>query len=240
MIWRVIISGLILVYAVGCSTSRGFNRGGLRDGMNPATVIDDKEIENTFKIKPQLPKPFKVGIYFKEPVSHGYHSQAKWRWTDEDKQKIFSLGDELKMTGEISDVFVITTQLASGDEIKSIRYAAAQHGADAVLIVSGINDVDSYTNRWAWTYIGLVTALFVPANEVDVLFLSRASMWDVRNQFLYMTAESESIKKQTAPAAWVDEKPLIEQAKADSFVKLREEISKMIKVMLSKSKSASL
>lgn len=123
--------------------------------------------------------------------------------------------------------------MASGNEIKSIRYAAAQHGADAVLIVSGINDVDSYTNRWAWTYIGLVTALFVPANEVDVLFLSRASMWDVRNQFLYMTAESESIKKQTAPVAWTDEKPLIEQAKADSFSKLREEISKMIKGLLS-------
>jgi hypothetical protein len=116
----------------------------------------------------------------------------------------------------------------SGTDLKSLRLAAAQHGADALLVVSGIKDTDSFTNNWGWTYIALVTALFVPASETDVLFMSRAAMWDVRNQYLYMTAEAESLQKQTKPAAFTDERGLTETAKNESVNKLREEISKMM------------
>ena len=212
---------------VGCATSRGFNRGALREDMSTQTVVSDEEIKKTLELRPQLPKPFKVGVFFKDPETAGRYGSKKWHWSDADKQKVIQSVEQLKSKGQISQAFVISPATVTGFDLKSLRLAAAQHGADALLVVGGVSDTDSYTNNWGWTYVALVTALFVPATETDVLFMSRAALWDVRNQFLYMTAEAESMKKQARPAAFTDERGQIERAKAESLEKLKAEIALM-------------
>jgi hypothetical protein len=67
--------------------------------------------------------------------------------------------------------------------------------------------------------------LFVPASQAEALFLARAAMWDVRNEFLYLTAEAESVKKQMRPAAFIDERELVDAAKEEPVNLLAREIS---------------
>jgi hypothetical protein len=221
-----------------CATGHSFNRGELREELSGGKPeVDDASIAAALARKAQLPKPFKVGIYFKAPGSPKYIS-AKWRWTDDDKEKLLALGEKLKATGEISDVFIVDDSVVSGSDLKSLRLAAAEHGADALLIVNGVSEVDSHANGWAWTYIALVPALFVPGTESDSIFMASASMWDVRNEFLYMTAEAESEKSKNRPAAFTDEHKVTDEAKLEAYDKLRDQISKMITSLAKQSQQA--
>lgn len=131
---------------------------------------------------------------------------------------------ELKNKNIVSDVFILNDSIVEGNDRKSIRFAAARAGADAVLIVQGTSDIDRYNNALGYSYILLVTPLFIPGTQVDGLFMINATMWDVRNEFLYMSAEAEGTAKQTQPAAFIDEKRIIKAAKADALGALKKEL----------------
>lgn len=215
----------------GCASSQGFNRGALRESLETKPVITDSQIAQTLALKPQLPKPFKVAVLFREPV-RGYEART-WRWTDADKATLAKLADGLKASGEVSDVFVMShdmlTTPAHEATMKEMRLAAARHGADALLIISGAQQIDSYSNNWGWTYLAIAPMFFVQGTQQDALFLARASLWDVRNEFLYMSAESEAIEKQTAPLAFTDEKVLVSKAKDQAVALLSTEVANQIK-----------
>lgn len=217
---------LLSLSLAGCA-SRGFNRGELRNQVLGYSVVTDTDVQKALALKPQLPKPFRLAVYFKQPDDQLRRGHA-WHWTGEDKKKFLSLADELKATGEVSAVFTLSDSLVTATDLASLRVTAAKHGADALMVVSGVTDVDNYTNNWGWTYIGLVTTLFVPASKTDVLFMARAAMWDVRNEFLYMAADAESEKQQTRPALFRDEKAVVQAAKTESVDLLRGEIANMI------------
>lgn len=220
----LILSAILLI--TSCSTRRGFNREDLKEQLNDRTAVKDIDIKQKSDKKAQLPKPFKVGIYFQEPVQKS--EENLWDWAEADKQKILSAVERFKNNGEISKVFMISPAMASGTDLRSLRAAAAQQGADALIIVSAVNDVDQYTTQWAWTYIALFPALFVPASVSDVLFISRAVMWDVRNEFLYLTAESEVLINRKYPAVFRQDKKQIQDAKNDSLIGLKTELEKRL------------
>lgn len=222
---RILILSTILLIT-SCATSRGFNREALRDQLNGKSNVTDKDINQKLSQKAQLPKPFKVGIYFQEPVQKG--EEKLWNWADADKQKILTAVEKFKKNGEISKVFMISPAVASGTDLKSLRLAAAQHGADALIVVSAVNDVDQYTTEWAWTYVALFPALFVPASVSDILFISRAVMWDVRNEFLYLTAESEVLINRKYPAVFRQDRKQTQDAKNDSLSGLQTELEKRL------------
>lgn len=221
----LILSAIVLI--TGCSTSRGFNREALREKLDGKTTVSDQEIDKKLSLKAQLPKPFKVGIYFQGPVQK-QGEEKLWSWADSDKKKILSTVDKFKKNGEISKVFMISPAVTSGTDLKSLRLAAAQHGADALLVVSAVSDIDQYTTPWALTYIALFPALFVPASVSDILFISRAVMWDVRNEFLYLTAESEVMSNRKYPAVFRQDKKQTEDAKNDSLIGLQDELEKRL------------
>ncbi|USN48049.1 MAG: hypothetical protein H6626_02865 [Pseudobdellovibrionaceae bacterium] len=221
----------ILIFAcVGCASKKGFNRGDLKEQIgvvNPVT--DDTDIAKTLKKKANLPKPFKLAVYFKNPIQNGAVNST-WRWSEEDKESLIKEAEKLKEEKIVSQVFPIISSLVQEEDVKSIRMAAAKHGADAVLIISGVADVDRYINNWGWTYILLAPALFIPGSEADTLFMANASMWDVRNEFLYITAESEEIYEKTYVAAFGEnDKFLIGEAKKKALEKLASQLGKMIK-----------
>lgn len=221
----------LTILMVGCASSQGFNRGELRQSLIPNQTIENAEIASALAKKPQLPKPFRVAVHFREP-SDGQRASKLWRWKDSDKKSVFKLEKNLKTKEEVSAVFPLSRELVNGERIEDLRLAAAQQGADALLVVSGTSSVDQYTGKLGWTYAALVTALFVPASTIDALFLTQASLWDVRNGFLYMTAEAEETTSQTAPLAWLDEKPLVEKSKDVAMNLLADEIHRQIEGLL--------
>jgi hypothetical protein len=218
-----ILSAILLI--TGCASSRGFNRDALREQLNGKSEVSDRD-NSKMAPKLQLAKPFKVGIYFQEPSDQG--EEKLWNWSDADKKKILSGVEKIKNNVAISKVFMISPSVASGTDLKSLRKVAAQEGADALIVVSAVNDVDQYTTDWAWTYVALFPALFVPASVSDVLFISRAAMWDVRNEFLYLTAESEVLINRKYPAVFRQDKKQTADAKNDSLNGLQTELEKRL------------
>ena len=216
-----------LIYS-GCS-STGFNRGELKDQVGIAKPsYDEKEIKDAYNKKPNLPKPFKLAIYFKAPIENG-NRQSDWRWTEQDKLNIEEIAKDLKAQGLISDVFPITGSVVKDESLKSLRLVAAMHQADAILIVGGAGQIDRYINHLGWSYIFLVPAFFIPGSIADTLFITSASLWDVKNEFLYVTAEAEAVTTDNYIAAFgKSNKERLEEAKAQSISKLKDEIKKQI------------
>ncbi len=227
---KALLAILSLLFICACS-SRGFNREALRIELGGSErQVTDEDIKKALELKPQLPKPFKIGVYFVD------NEQKRWdlRWNSEDKEAILSLADEMKKTGEVSQLFLLNDSVVTGKDIKSIRLAAAHHGADAILVINATSATDQYMNRLGLTYLLVFPALFVPGTMTDALFITRAALWDVRNEYLYMAVESESVKRKRAPLIESDEKVELIKAKRDSVAGLRKEIQRMMNELIKK------
>ena len=220
---------VVSLFVFGCA-SKGFNRGALQEQIGVKTpVVADKDIKEILNKKPNLPRPFKLAVYFKKQEQSEY-KKSNWRWSEKDKDLILEAANELKSDNLISDVFPILGSIVDGNDLKSVRVAAAKHGADAVLVIDGAGEIDKYINNWGWSYILLVTTAFVPGSEADTLFLSNAAMWDVRNEYLYLTAEAEGRSSDTHIALFGEkDEARFEKAKLSSLSNLKNEILKMVK-----------
>lgn len=219
-----------LVGTMACA-SKGFNRGELKEQLGVSKPeFSDSAIKNEFIKKSNLPKSFKLAVFFKSPPSPTPTSPLTWRWTEDDKAILDSIAVDLKKEGVVSDIFPIIKTITTDEDLKSLRLAAAKHHADALLVVSGASEMDRYINNWGWTYALLLPTLFVPGSEADTLFVSNAALWDVRNEYLYLTAEAEATTNKTYVAAFgKSDKELVNEAKTSALNQLKTEIVKMIK-----------
>lgn len=223
---------LFVSIVLSACSSKGFNKEVLRQELQAGETrqVTDEEIKKVLELKPQLPKPFKVGVYFVD----NNHQNWDLRWNSEDKQMIMQLEEELKKTGEVSKMFLINESVVGGKDLKSIRLAAAHHGADALLMISSTSATEQYQNMAGLSYILILPALVVPGTITDALFITRAALWDVRNEYLYMAVESESFKRKKAPPISSDGHEELKKAKRDSMNGLRAEILRMAAEMQTK------
>ena len=221
------MKNLVLVILVislsACATSRGFDRGSLRGQMSEEKVVTDVDIANALNLKPQLPDPFKLAIYFSHNTSWSYY-RNDWNWLGEDKDALLEIEKELVSKNIVSDLFVISDSIVGGQDTRSIRLAAAKAGADAVIVVNGVSDIDKYNNFLGATYVLLVTPLFMPGTVVDALFMTNATMWDVRNEYLYLSVDAEGMANEVSPAFFIEESRVIKEAKAIAINTLKQEL----------------
>jgi hypothetical protein len=224
---KIVTIVITLSVLSGCA-SKGFNREALQSQLGVTKpVYDDKEIKEAYTKKPNLPRPFKLAIYFKAPKHSGRFPD--WRWSESDKSSLDEIAADLKSRGVISEAFPIISSIVTDEDVRSLRLVAAKHGADALLIIGGAAQVDKYLNNWGWTYALILPTLFVPGSEAETLFVTSATMWDVKNDYLYLTSESEATAKETYVAAFgkrdID---LIDEAKGRALQKLKEQIKSSI------------
>lgn len=222
------ITALALPLVLGCS-SKGFHRETMWEQMGSVKpAFTDAEIKQAYNKKPNLPKAFRLGVYFTPPRQENV-AQNPWRWTEADKAFLEDIAADLKAKGKISKVFPIIDPLVVGDDLRTLRLAAAKHQADAILVVSGAGEIDRYINKAGWSYLFILPTFFVPGSQADTLFLTNAVMWDVKNEYLYMTAAAEGTANDTYIAAFgKPDKELMKQAKTNSLNNLRAEIKKMM------------
>lgn len=220
---RIVLVVLLVFMLTACASSRGFDRGGMRSQISGQTQVTEEEIKTVLELKPQLPSPFRLAVYF-VPSSSGGRKGVSWSWLGEDKDMLLAIVPELKKKGVVSEVMVINDSLVEGNDNKAIRLASARAGADAVLIVNGACDIDRYNNFLGYSYILLITPFFIPGTEADGLFMANALMWDVRNQYLYLSAESEGTAKEIKPAVYIDEREIIKTAKTAALKALQAEL----------------
>lgn len=206
-----------------CAGSSGFQQSTVRDTeAERRPTVNDKRVEQAFALRPQLPKPYRLGVYFRDAESTG--AEAAWRWEPKHRDAILALEKHLVGKGEVSDVFSVGHGAVAGDSLPDIRVAAARHGADAVLIVSGIDEAERSANGWAATYAAVLPLFFAPGNDLDVVFTTHAEMWDVRNEYLYLAAEAEAESHQRRALPYIDVEEAIEESQAEAVTLLATEL----------------
>ncbi|MCD6061803.1 MAG: uncharacterized protein K0S16_2114 [Moraxellaceae bacterium] len=208
-----------------CASSKGFDRGALRSKMVEQKAVTEEDIQRTLSLKPQLPQPYRLAVYFMPAKSYW---RAPFAWTREDKEKIVQAASGIS---GVADVVLVNDTFASSADIKAVRLAAARAGADAVLVVDGVASIDRYNNPLGMTYIALVTPLFVPGTVMDGLFLANASMWDVRNQYLYLSIEAEGQARKVAPPYFLEEGHVVANAKARGLDELARDLGTRLQRM---------
>lgn len=214
---KAIIVGLLVLALGGCAASKGFDRGALRGSLGQ--TVTDQDIQSVLDLKPQLSSPFKLAIYLHSPET--YYRKAFW--TDVEKNALLDFGNQLKDAGVVSNIYLVSDatvqlghQLGSsnyGANLKDLRLAAARYGADALLFVNNASSVDRYNNPAAFFYWTIIGAYLVPGTHSDALVMIKASLWDVRNEYLYATEEAEGIAKRIGPALVLEDGDSIDQAK---------------------------
>ncbi len=226
MVNKILLLIIFIIYVSGCTASRGFDRGKLQENLSLNNMVTDKEIERVLSLKSQLRKPFTLGIYFKNPEKpkEYYWKHVDWAWSEQDKDSVLKVAEKLEERGIISECIFISSSFGTGSDVKTIRYLAARHGVDAVLVLNGALQIDRYNNMFGPLYMLIVTGAFIPGSVADSLFLSHAALWDVRNGFLYLSTETEGEGTITAPAFFIRENIVINQAKACALTDLSEKI----------------
>ncbi|WP_124328304.1 hypothetical protein [Desulfonema ishimotonii] len=216
----------MILFAGGC-VKRGFDRGAIGQSVYsaPDTITDD-DIRQTLERKPQIRFPFRLGVYFSTPYySHYSRHKSGWAGEERDIEWIKQLTDE----GIVSEVIPITSATITRNDkkeqyLKSVRIAAARHNADAVLIVDYSYDVDRYNNFSAFLYLTIVGGYFIPGTHSDALVIMNGALWDVRNEYLYLTVETEGEANRIGPAFLLEDKVSVESAKEKALKDFREEL----------------
>lgn len=83
---KYFLFGLSVTLIAGCSMKqKGFNRGQLSKQLGVIEhQVTDEEIKEALAKKPNLPKPFKIAVFFKSSDDSSAHYSSpknEWRWT---------------------------------------------------------------------------------------------------------------------------------------------------------------
>jgi rhombotail lipoprotein len=208
----------VCVLFLGCS--HGFDRGQLKERLDTEAVqVTDADVRAALSLKPQLRFPIKVGVAFLEEDTFDRSDPraARWHWSERDREAVLAATATLRERGVISDLFVIAKDLIAGRDLKHLRLAAAKHGADAVIVVQGAAQVDRYVNALAILNLSILGGFVVPASHRDAVFAVRCAMWDVGNEVLYLTAETEGEAKRLGPTFLIEDGPALDGAKEDAL-----------------------
>src|SRR5207247_8997896 len=97
--------------------------------------------------------------------------------------------------------------------LMALSVAAAKHGANALLVIQGDCEVDSYKNPAAILNLTIVGGYIVPASHRDALIVLQGALVDVGNGFLYTSIDAEGEGKTVLPTFIVEELPAGERAR---------------------------
>lgn len=214
---------VICLTAAGCSS--GFNRGRLESELKngsyevrveptPHTVTAD-DINKARERRGQLRFPFRLAIRLL-----GDNQAAGFRWNQQDRDLVGEWERTLKNRGVISDLVVMNDATRRGDSPEQIRLAAAEHGADAVLLLRAANDVDEYVNPFATFYLTIIGLWMAPGSHIDALVMLDGTVIDVGNGFLYAAVQSEGEGSTFGPKAIIERRDAIDQAKTVALKEL--------------------
>lgn len=219
---RFFLLFFVLILA-GCATSKGFDREKLKDEIGSGEASAAMNYGKKAKTEAShLTFPFKLAVCFTTPKTNVQGKE--WTWSSDDKKKILALEKNLKSSNIISEMRLMDGTTYSADDTESIRKAAQNSGADAVMIIKAISDIDRYSNKYAPAYALFFPLFFVPGTDVDYIVMSSASMWDTDTNYLYLSAEAEGLSKETSPELLVKEENVLDSAKNQSLNSLKKAI----------------
>ena len=204
------------VTTAGCST--GFSRMDMEKELQAEQriVFDDEDILKIEQLKPQIQFPIRLAVVPPGRVSPRYWQEGSAKGEHEE---LMALGDQLKKEGIVSSFTVIPQILLQGPEnsIKAIRLAAARMGADAVLILRSVTDVDSYVNPLSVLNVTIVGLWLAPGHHTEALTMVEGMVIDNRNQFLYFAGSAEGLGSTCGPALVIQNRDAVGESRRNAL-----------------------
>ena len=206
---------LALVTLSACAGSQGFDRAEMQEVLRQTVDLTQQQAVPDAAERP-VPKPtapFRLGLFFTHRDFPTRHAIQRAEWLSQDKDVLLRALAPLQDQRILRESLVIADSTVSHSNLTEIRKAAARYGADLLLIVTGVGAVDRYNNRYAWLYPTIIGAYFADGTHSDALYLVRAGLWDVKSGLLLASEETEGHAQTVGPAALVDDRVTIRQAK---------------------------
>lgn len=209
-----LISSLSLL--AGCATPTGYNKSQM---LNELSGVSSPAVAGLQSIQ----KPLKIAVYFQKPQTVG-EKRPTWDWSPIDRSRVFHDLARLKDDKRVSAVFPVEVPANQPVDLQVLKSLAREHGADALLVIEGIDQIDQYTNRYGWSYALLLPALFAPGTDVDAFFLSRATLLSVYDASVYVAVEGEGMSKQRRAVAYVEPRQAVEAARSAALGQITNEL----------------
>ena len=204
------------VAAAGCSTS--FNRLAMEQELQgeQRIVFDDVDVLKIEQLRPQIQFPIRLAVVPPARVSPRYWQEGSAKGEHEE---LMALGEQLKKEGIVSSFTVIPQILLQGSDqsLKAIRLAAARMGADAVLILRSVTDVDSRMNPLSVLNVTIVGMWLIPGHHTDALTMVEGMVIDNRNQFLYFAGSAEGLGSTYGPALVIQDRDAIGESRRNAL-----------------------
>ena len=192
-------------FILGNCSSTGFDRAGMtRQMQQEGPAVSDADIAKVMALKPQLKLPFRLAVY----LESGYARYSRYSWYQNDfdlNEKKQFLATLMGNKEVVSEAFLIASGdlTTSGEKVllKDIRLAAARYHADAVLVLKSNSNTDTYPNFLSLLYFTIVGFWIAPGSHCDAIHMFHGTLYDVRNEYLYIGAESDAMDSVVRPYA---------------------------------------
>jgi rhombotail lipoprotein len=216
---------VLTLLVAGCSfSSRGFDHGALaRAARVDRHSVSDTDIAGVVARRSPPKLPLRLAVWFRPPSSWRW-SEQRFRWQEQDQSAVLGAMGRLQDAGVVSDVFVLADSVFPADSVRAARFAAALQNADAVLIVTGVSEVQRHSNAAALLYATVVGLWVAPGSHAEGICLATGSVWDVRSGTLFAAAEAQATWSQTAPVMHVDEEEVVSGAKRSALATLARDL----------------
>lgn len=201
---RTIVLMALLLAACSPHFKRGEMEGALRA---QAPMFDDASIA-AIDLQPQNQETSTIRcgsrlMTLRIAVSQPLSGRA---WSAAEIAEIGSWEEPLRRAGWILQVSVLPQSLigvcdtGSGQcAVDANRKAAARIGADALLVMNPVTQVETYTNPLVLLDFTIIGLWLAPSHHTDAIALLEGTLIDNRNQYVYAFARGEGEHKSVRP-----------------------------------------
>lgn len=205
----------------------------MRSDLAQEPLFEAQGLATIEELQPSARIPFVLAIA--PPRSHR-SEQLAWEgtretiqgfrsWSEEERTEIESWEPELARLGLVSELVVMPTLSLELDGTQgtadALRSAAARHRADAVLIVSEVEDASNWLNPWSILDLTIVGAWFAPGHDVEVVSILEGALIDTQTGYLYASGQAEGTARERRAWAYVNDPELKEKARQKALAGLQ-------------------
>ncbi len=197
-----------------CSTSKGFDRAGMRESLHQRLLIaDEHEPTDSPKSTAPLSEPFRLGVYFVRtefPTRESIHSGE---WLSAEKDLLVHSLSRLRDGRIVREVVVLAEPTVRTLTRQELRQASVRYGIDVLWLVDGIGAVDRHNNAYSFLYPTIIGAWLAPGTVIDALFILNGRLWDLRIDKLLDRQTAEGQAQRTGAVVLVEDADVLKEAK---------------------------
>lgn len=218
------------VLLIGCTaTSQGFDREAMRAVMQAPIELAQTEIAGSALAAAQPPVvPFRLALYFVPQTLPAHRSLRPAEWVSTDKERLIKWLAPLRQEAILSEILLLVDPTIRNADAPAIRQAAGRYGADAVMVIQGVGEVDRYDNGYAVLYPTLIGAYLAPGTHSDALFLISGALHAVRSDWRD-TQTVEGHAEVVGPTMAVQDGPVMAQAKQAALNELGQRMAAVLR-----------